>query len=195
MIKHIKKSPRYKGKLLTTALIILCVCILSGTTLAYLVTETDILSNIFNPAHINCEVTGTFSNGYAKDVRVKNTGDTDAYIRAAITINFVDSSGNVYATAPDATNYTISYGSSWKLGEDGYWYYLYPVASKMSTTPLVKEFATRSKSYAPHGYQLTIEVVASAIQASGTNAVVESWNSGVEKLNGSTLVIKEGTSE
>lgn len=193
MAKYSKKSSRCKGKLLTTALIILCFCILSGTTLAYLVTETDVLSSIFNPAHISCEVTGTFSNGYADDVRVKNTGDADAYIRAAITINFVDNNGNVYATAPDETNYTITYGSGWKMGEDGYWYYLYPVANEKSTAPLVETFTQKGKSYAPRGYQLTIEVVASAIQASGTDAVVQSWNSGVEKLNGSTLVIKEAS--
>lgn len=193
MAKYSKKSSRCKGKLLTTALFILCFCILSGTTLAYLVTETDVFSSIFNPAHISCEVTGTFSNGYANNVQVKNTGDADAYIRAAITINFVDNSGNVYATAPDETNYTITYGSGWKMGEDGYWYYLYPVSSEKITTPLVENFVQKGKSYAPLGYQLTIEVVASAIQASGTNAVLDSWSSGVKELNGSTLVIRDGT--
>lgn len=195
MKKLCKKSSRLKGKTLTFAWIVLCLCILSGSTLAYLIAEPDSISGLFAPGHVACEVTGTFSNNYADNVCIQNTGDTPVYIRASVSINFADKDGQIYANAPDVSNYTITYGSGWKQGPDGYWYYPYPVSSEKTTPALVSTFSALSRSYAPKGYFMTVEVVASAIQASGTSAVVDSWGSGVEKLNGNTLVIKEASGE
>lgn len=195
MAKTPKKRPPKKGTLLALSLAVLCLSILSGSTLAYLVTGTSPIANLFSPAEVSCEVLGG-NNGYAENVRIQNTGNIPAYIRAAIVVTFEteDEYGNITISSivPDAGDYRIRFAENthWKKGADGFWYYTQPVAVNQSTETLILHCAD-NKSVAPAGFTLTIEVVASAIQASGTSAVTESWSSGVQSRNGNTLVIKE----
>lgn len=197
MVKYESKHPRRKGKILIISLAVLCLCILSGSTLAYLITGTGSLFNSFAPGQVSCEVVGA-DNGYAENVKIKNTGNVPAYIRVAIVVTFEKDDGKensiVSSIAPDEGDYRIQFAenTNWKKGVDGYWYYTEPVAAA-DTTQVLITYCGKNKSVAPQGYQLTIEVIASAIQASGTKAVTESWSSGVKELNGSTLVIRDGT--
>ena len=72
--------------------IILLVSLLSvialsiGTTLAFIFTNTGKVENTFNPAQISCLVTEEFENNIKTNVSIKNTGNTDAYIRAAVIV-------------------------------------------------------------------------------------------------------------
>ena len=101
--------------------IILLVSLLSvitlsvGTTLAFIFTNTGKVENTFNPAQISCEVTEEFKNNIKTNVSIKNTGNTDAYIRAAVIVTWVNNDGNVYATAPQVgTDYTIIFSDNLK---------------------------------------------------------------------------------
>lgn len=201
MPKYAKNRPHKKEKLLVVALAVLCLCILSGSTLAYLITGTGPISHIFTPGTVSCEVVKeneTEAEGYANHVRIKNTGTVQAYIRAAIVVTFekVDKDGNITVSSitPDEGDYIIQFAenTNWKKGPDGFWYFTKPVDAGASTDELIL-YCHKQKSVAPEGYTLTVKVVASAIQASGTSAVTESWSSGVKKLDGNTLVIKEAS--
>lgn len=203
MLKHKGNYPRKKGKLLVISLAVLCLCILSGTTLAYLVTGTDPISQIFVPGKVSCEVVKeneTVAENYAEKVKIKNTGNVPAYIRATIVVTYEakDADGNITVSAivPDEGDYRIQFSDStnWKKAADGFWYYTQPVAAGDTTEDLIA-YCCKTRSVAPAGYSLSVEVVASAIQASSTNAVVDSWNSGVERLNGGNLVIEEATNK
>ena len=55
-----------------------------GTTLAYIITQTDILQNIFEPAKVDIEIKGN---------DIENKSDVDVYIRAAVVVNWVDDNG------------------------------------------------------------------------------------------------------
>lgn len=160
-----------------------------GSTLAYIFTSTDPVENKFNPSQVSCAVVeddgdpvaaGTHNTGTEKkDVQIKNTGDTDAYIRVAVVVNWMNEDGTkVWATKPVAgedKDYTISYNLSngWIDGGDSYYYYTQPVDPGDMTDILITS-ATQNVT-GPKGtdgtqYYLSIEIVASAIQADGMGA-------------------------
>lgn len=80
--------------------------------------------------------------------------------------------------------------TGWEKAADGFWYYTSPVAPKAATDVLIQQ-CMQLRSAAPAGYTLSVEVIASAIQATPDNVVKDSWNSGVSGVNDSTLFIKE----
>ena len=137
-----------------------------GGTVAYLVTRTNSKVNTFTPSKVACAVEETFKNNVKSDVQVKNTGDTEAYLRAVVLVTWQDASGNVLGTAPVAgQDYSITMPGSTKWAQaDGFWYYSEAVAPGASTEALIGE--CRPLKAAPQaGYTLHVEIVASAIQS------------------------------
>lgn len=193
---HRRSRRTYRGKLLTLSLVVLCLCLVGGSTLAYLVTGTGPLTNLFTPGKVTCEVNSTIDSNVAQNVTVKNTGTVSAYIRAAVVVNWVDDSGNVSANPPEEGDYIITYtpNSGWKHAADGFWYYTQPVAAGASTAQFIQA-CQQTRSAAPTGYHLSVEVVASAIQVTPDSVVKSVWESGVTAVNGTdgTLTIKEVT--
>ena len=177
-----------------------------GSTLAYIFTKTEPVENKFDPSKVSCAVVenGNLSENTANvvqtgksktNVQIKNTGDTDAYIRAAVVVNWMSADGTrVWATKPvEGTEYTISYATNtgWVKGSDGYWYYTksVPPTGGSNLTGILIEMATQ-KIDGPKGtdgtqYHLSIEIVASAIQAKPTSVVTSQW--GVTVANDGTI--------
>ena len=168
-----------------------------GTTLAYIFTETKPVENTFNPSKVSCAVvenngtpvTGSVTNtgNIKENVQIKNTGDTDAYIRVAVVVNWMDEAGTkVWATKPVEGadgDYTITYnlGNGWVKGSDDYWYYTksVPPTDGSNLTDILIKNATQNKE-GPKGtdgtqYYLSIEIVASAIQSTPETVVAEQW--------------------
>lgn len=169
-----------------------------GSTLAYIFTKTEPVENTFNPSKVACAVVennkadensaNIVETGSTKtDVKIKNTGDTDAYIRVAVVVNWMSDDGTkVWATKPvEDKDYTISYDLSngWVDGNDGYYYYTkaVPPTDGSNLTSILIENATQIND-GPKGtdgtqYYLSIEIVASAIQSNGmgANSALEAW--------------------
>ena len=141
-----------------------------GSTVAFIVDQSDDVENVFQPSWVACEVVKGTDGSYT----VKNTGDTDAYIRVAVQVNWKNTEGQIYAQAP---TFAVTHGGDWVLGKDGYYYYTKPVtlaADEIETSAL----KVTPTSVAPDDdHVLFVEVVASAIQA--TSAAVNDWSSGV----------------
>ena len=118
-----KRVMKTKQPVALVALLLLLCCTVAGT-LAYLVDSTDPVTNTFTPASVSTEVNEDFDGITKSNVTIKNTGDIDAYIRAAVIINWADKDGNVSATPVEDGDYEIKYDSSntWKKIGD-YWYY------------------------------------------------------------------------
>lgn len=203
-----KKYINRKSVLITSIVLLLLVAV--GTTLAYIFTNTDSVENTFRPSKVACAVvengsltentddiveTGTTK----KDVKIKNTGNTDAYIRVAVVVNWMSADGTrVWATKPvkstDGTDgdYTITYNlkaNGWIDGGDGYYYYTQPVA-KSDLTDILITSATQLTQKGPVGtdntqYYLSIEIVASAIQANGMGATSakDAWTRAQQSAN------------
>lgn len=107
------RGRRVKRKRKVTALLVsvaLIVCVAVGGTLAFLADSDGPVVNTFTPSKVTTTVDEKFDNDVKENVKIKNTGDTTAWIRAAVVITWQDKNGNVYAQAPvENTDYTISY--------------------------------------------------------------------------------------
>lgn len=187
-----RKSLRRHQLLAVTSILALC-SFISGITLAFIFTVTAPLTNTFTPAQVSCEVLETFDGVTKSDVKIKNTGKTDSYIRAAVVVTWASSDGTrVTAAKPAAgTDYSITFAdaSAWKLSSDGFWYYTLPVAVDAETDTLI-ESCTRTTA-PPDGFYLSVEIVASSIQSSPTDVVKRNWSSGVKDVSDTALIIKE----
>ncbi|SCH66198.1 alternate signal-mediated exported protein%2C CPF_0494 family [uncultured Clostridium sp.] len=174
---HDKRKPNIR--LNRTAVLIMAVLLLLGaavgSTVAFLIDKTAPVENSFEYAKVSCEVTENFTNNKKDNVRVKNTGTTDAYIRATYVVNWVDAQGNIVASEPAGYKYTLTanLNNSWTKGSDGYFYYTSPIAPGDSTQG---SLLTCTVTYPDNPeYTLSVEVLAEAIQSTPDNAVQEAW--------------------
>lgn len=157
-----RKHTKRRTALLSLFLIL---SLAAGGTLAYIVAKTDNVDNQFEPSYVTCQVNaygdGTFD--------VTNTGDVNAYIRAAIVVNWMDEQGHVRGIAPAAGDFTLNVNAAaWRQDTNTkYYYYQAPVIPDGTTETLVTSFAIAENVTAPNGYSLSVEVVAEAIQADG----------------------------
>ena len=150
-----------------------------GGTIAYIVTSTNDVENTFTPGKVSCEINEAFTGALKEDVTIRNTGNTEAYIRAAIIVTWKSTesgSTNTYATAPQEGQYTMTLGSDWIPGEDGYYYYKSPVPTGESTAALIEKCELKAGVSAPEGYALSVEILADAIQSTPTSVVTEKWH-------------------
>ena len=150
-----------------------------GGTIAYIVTSTNDVENTFTPGKVSCEINEEFTGALKKDVTITNTGNTEAYIRAAIIVTWKSTkhgSTDTYATAPQEGQYTMTLGSDWIPGEDGYYYYKSPVPTGESTAALIEKCELKAGVSAPEGYALSVEILADAIQSTPTSVVTEKWH-------------------
>lgn len=191
------RRPKRLATLLVSLLLVLGVAV--GGTVAFLSTRTDSKENTFTPSKVTCEVTETFNNNVKSQVAVKNTGDTTAFIRAAINVTWMSNQDaanqTVSAKVPvKDKDYSITFAknTNWIKGADGYYYYQLPVDSQGSTGELIKECKLQENASVPDGYHLSVEIVASAIQSAPDSVVQSMWHVTVEdgkitRANGSEV--------
>lgn len=177
------RRPKRLATLLVSLLLVLGVAV--GGTVAFLSTRTDRKVNTFTPSKVTCAVTETFGNNVKSNVAVKNTGDTTAFIRAAINVTWMKDAAEydaadqtVSAKVPlKGTDYsiTLAENNNWIQGADGYYYYQLPVKPQDSTKVLIEECKLLKDASVPDGYHLSVEIVASAIQSVPEAAVKAAW--------------------
>lgn len=169
--------------------IVLLLTAVAGGTLAFIAVKTASVQNQFESAYVSCQVNVNDDNS----IDVTNTSNVDAYIRAAIVVNWMDSAGNVLGTAPvegASKDYTLYINTeTWEKDEaTEFYYYTGRVGTSESTTNLINDISENA-SNRPTGYTLSIEVIAEAIQADGvtdvdgTPAYQDAW--GVDILGNS----------
>ena len=181
-------STRTRRKIFRTVVFAaLCLCLIActvGGAYAYLMAKTDPVSNEFIPAMVSCSVEEDFAEGVKSNVKVRNTGNIDSYIRATVIATYVSEDGKVLATAPvEGTDYTVDWAADgWQKGADGYWYHKKPVKPNETTGFLINSAQMVS---APSGYRLHIQILATGIQSAPDRAVQEAW--GVSINNGEII--------
>lgn len=151
-----------------------------GSTVAFLVTKTAPVENKFTYASVSCAVSETFNGATKEKVQIKNTGTTDAYIRATYVVNWLNKDGSIapvpQGTTPDGYTLSISENpdNAWTKGTDGYFYYLKPVAPGEFTKDGSLVYC--SVVYPENAeYTLSVEILATAVQSTPANAVREAW--------------------
>ncbi|MBQ4627780.1 MAG: hypothetical protein IJB44_01745 [Clostridia bacterium] len=192
---------RHNKKIIFVIATVLLLTVAVGTTLAYIVTSTDPVKNIFTSSKV---ATAVIENGSTTEndndvvsvetksnVKIKNTGDTESYIRAAVVVTWKAENGNVWAQTPVLdTDYSITYASdtNWIQGSDGFHYYTKPVNPSKPSEPTDGSNYTnvlisdaRQLKTGPVGsdgtqYYLSIEIVASGIQSTPSKVFNEQWD-------------------
>jgi hypothetical protein len=167
-----------------------------GTSLAFIFMETLGIQNGFDSAKVSCAVVekgidpaenGKINVSIKEDVQIKNTGDTQAYIRVSIVITWKNADGTkVYAAKPlENADYKIEFSQNteWDLGSDGYYYFASPVNASETTDVLIT--SVEQLRDGPIGsdasqYYLSVEIFASALQSTPESVVVDEWGVSID---------------
>lgn len=168
-----KSGFRWKRSGILLAAVIVLLAGAVGGTWAFLVAQSEPVQNNFTYAHVSCRIDEKFENGVKSDVKIQNTGDIPAYIRARIVVTWKDASGNVSAVPVKDSDYTMTMGTGWTKGTDGYWYCNTAVAAGGETPVLITK--CEKKGTAPKDYDLSVEILADTIQSEPASAVTEAW--------------------
>lgn len=167
--KHEKKSAIF---IALTAFLLLATI---GTTVALLITKSETISNEFTPTIVSCKVEESFDGTVKRDVCVRNTGNINAFIRATLTVNWVnDETQKIHPTAPVAqSDYEIIWGQNgWIKGADGFYYYQNAVSPNAITSDLIESITPKNT---PDGYSLQVRIIASAIQSAPETVAEDNW--------------------
>ena len=181
---HAKANNKPRIRMNKLAILFIAVVMLIGavvgSTVAFLVTKTAPVENKFTYASVSCAVSETFNGATKEKVQIKNTGTTDAYIRATYVVNWLNKDGSIapvpQGTTPDGYTLSISENpdNAWTKGTDGYFYYLKPVAPGEFTKDGSLVYC--SVVYPENAeYTLSVEILATAVQSTPANAVREAW--------------------
>lgn len=209
MLKNENHSGLLKSKALLASLL-LVVGVTVGGTLAYIVAGSGPVENEFTPSKVTTAVFETIEGTTKTDVMIQNTGDTTAYIRAAVVITWQDEAGNILGEKPvEGQDYTITYSlsSGWEKSSDGFYYWTSPVksddedAQNCYTGVLISNCTAKTTKTIGNGadavtYYLAVEIIGSGIQSVPTSVVAEAWSSGVSSVaDDGTLTIKESDAQ
>ncbi len=173
-----RKTKQHKTSpfILLASLVLLLTMSVLGT-MAYLTDAETPIENKFTPTKVPNSVVETINGGVKSDVKIKNNGNTDAYVRAAVVVNWADGNGNVWGQPPKDSHYTLTFatGTGWEKGKDGYYYYITgSIAPNAETGVLISEAKLNAGVTPPTGYSLSVEIMGQTVQAkgvTGTSAV------------------------
>ena len=144
-----------------------------GGTMAWLSTKTQELTNTFEPAKVTCAVEeGSFDGKTKQNVKIKNTGTTNAYIRAMIVANWCTADSKVVKTA--SPTYVGLDNNGWaKIGD----FYYYPSAvAPDGFTGYLFTSCTPNNTDKPEGADhLEVNIICQAVQSTPAAAVQDAW--------------------
>lgn len=198
-MKHLKKHRpgRAKALLLIASLAVLLTATV-GSTAAWLVSKPAAVENDFVPGKVACQVLEDFGaesgTSVKRNVRVKNIGNTDAYIRVLLVFTWKDEDGNIFSNKPqEGEDYQIVMDdlTNWIMQKSDagvYFYYKKPVAPDAETSKLIDSLRQIAGVTGPENgkYKLSVDILADAVQADPPQAVKDSW--GVDVENGEIKV-------
>lgn len=168
-----KSGFRWKRSGILLAAVIVLLAGAVGGTWAFLVAQSESVQNNFTYAHVRCTIDEKFENGVKSNVKIQNTGDIPAYIRARIVVTWKDANGKVSAVPVKNTDYTIAFNETDWTQQGDYWYCKTAVDAGGETPVLI--IKCEKKGNAPKDYDLSVEILADAIQSEPASAVTEAW--------------------
>ena len=177
---------------LTTMVIatVLLLALAIGGTVAWLSTKDAPITNTFNPSKVACEVMEDFDGEVKRNVNVKNTGDTEAYIRVKLVTYRTNDQGQHIGGTAELPSFTP--GENWEE-HDGYYYYTKPVAPnqwpKTNLTDSMKLVGSYSDT---DGGKQAVDVMAEAIQSVPEAAVKAAWGDDLSIDENGNLVVPTG---
>lgn len=172
MVNKSKNRP----KLLILSLIALLLVGGIGVVLAYIFTDTDPIVNVFTPSTVTIDIEEEFDGTYKENVTVKNTGDTEIYVRVKLIsyrVKEVEGQNIHIGGVAEVPNFDVP--SAWFKAGD-YYYYKSPLAPGQKSSPnLIDKIELKDYTDADGGKQV-IEVHGEGIQSLPTSVVEGKWN-------------------
>ena len=163
------KTMNKKSILLLAMVLIILIGSVSGT-IAWLSVNADPVVNTFVPGKVDVDITDDVNGKVKSNVVIKNKGNTDAYIRAAIVACWYKDGKIVAAWDESQGTFSNLPGTDWTKGADGYYYYTKSVAPNDATGS--KLFNTYTAPDAPvEGAHLEMDIIVQAIQSSPAAAI------------------------
>lgn len=179
--------------------------LLVGATLALLFSFGNELINTFSPGNVDVKVKEGITGNTKSSIILTNTGNTDAFLRMAITSHYTGTytlGGNttteIIGSMPAPISFNLNTAAGWvKYGN--YYYYTKPVAPNTDTADLINttgitldyfvEPSSRENQDVEVTYQQVVEVFAEAIQSAPVDAVQDAWGAGFSiDANGNLVV-------
>ena len=158
--------------------LILVAVIFGGASFALLKMNTGAVVNSFRKGGIGVDIVETVSNSAKKEITVKNTGESPAYVRVRLVSYWKDDSGNVAPKASKDISFDLN-DADWKEN-NGYYYYRKPLAGESTTSNLIAD-NSKIEMTTEDGYKQVIEVLAEVVQATPAEAVKDVW--GIENAS------------
>lgn len=143
----------------------------SRNTRAWLKDEAQTVTNEMSKGQVSCTVRQDYDRTLhqVSAVRVENTGDSPAYLRARLVSYRQNIKGQTIGGTEHLPAFTPD--SGWVKHTDGYYYYTLPVAPGQSTQQLIRRLDLAMDA---SGSQV-LEVLAEAIQSFPAEAHTEAW--------------------
>lgn len=161
--------------LITLISLLIALLMLCGSVVAYMFRQSDTIKNDLVPSVVACDVVETFDGTDKSSVKVRNTGNIDAYIRIRLVSYWIDEHDNI--VPKESFLPELNFDSNWIKGSNDTYYYNTPVSPGLFTGELLKSPITLTEE---DGCKQVIEVFAEAIQSKPDNAVKNSWNVGLD---------------
>lgn len=176
--EHMNNGGAPKARKTATLLvaIVLLLGVAVGTTVAYLIANTNEIKNEFEYAKTDVTVEEDLTGTTKSNVRVTNNSNIPVYIRATYVANWVDAKGNIVTSVPDEYDYQLieNPDETWEKGKGGYFYYPTPVQPGKSTVGSLLTCTVTKQPENP-AYTLNVEILATAIQSEPADAIYEAW--------------------
>lgn len=149
---------------------------LVGSSLAWLMADTNPVINEFEPGEVPPTIHEKMNGNIKSNISIVNTGNVPAYIRAKLVFTWQDAEGHILGQVPVVNeDYQMSgIGKGWEPNS-GYYYFTSKVEPGESTGVLCGSIEQTGVNPA-HGYTLHVEVLSESIQAEPVKAVQEAWN-------------------
>lgn len=182
------RERRQRPALWAALALALVLTLTAGGTLAYLVSNTDEVTNTFTPASPGIEVPEEIVGNAKTSIQVKNTGDINVYVRVMLVASYQKEVNGKYEVCgshipePEVTDFTP--GTDWVKGDDGYYYYTKALASDATTNNLLADGAKIELSQKENCCKMHIDVLAQAIQAEPDSVVGETWSNSKVTVTG-----------
>lgn len=202
-----RRMPKRFVALIVAALVVAFVGV--GGAIAWLTTSNQV-ENQFTIGTVVPGVNEDFTNGdtVKQNVSVANNGNVPIYVRAQISIYWVDANGSQMWEEPEqepkeiptgviAGDYRLTIGSSgsganWVQGQDGFYYWTAPLEVGNATADLIEKLERINAFLHKDGRQLVCDIAVQGIQADPADAVKEAW--GVTIADDGTLTLPAASS-
>ncbi|WP_314060196.1 hypothetical protein [uncultured Vagococcus sp.] len=165
-----------KSRVLLVVILIVAGLMLVNKTQAWLLAKTEERANQFTVGKVAHEIEEEFDQTQKTNVKVTNTGNTDAFIRVKLVPQWLDETATKSLGLATANTYEIVFNEVDWIESGGFWYCRQSVAAGAQTPILVK--STKPKAQLAEEYKgkvFTLEVVAQSVQSSPIEAVTELW--------------------